>query len=162
MLAYWWIEQGKFNPLSCTRWRRIFDPLRLEWEPICGYGVYACLGGKPKVAHAEPTWFAGFKISFSYGIGWGINFVDILKVLGKMMFKIIGLKYMKFLTIFFDRLIGFSVYRHVKRLITLIVDSFLNKGCGNFISYSFVAASTLHHKIYDGVLNNESYILHAE
>ncbi|MBI5747731.1 MAG: hypothetical protein HZA00_01305 [Nitrospinae bacterium] len=76
-----------------------------------------------------------------------------------MMFKIIGLKYTNFLTIFFDRLIGFSVCRHVKRLIIGIMDSFLNKGCGNFISYSFAA---LHHKIYDGVVNNESYILHAE
>lgn len=120
------------------------------------------LSRKPKVAHADPTWFARFRISFLYGIGWGINFVDILKVLGKMMVKNIGLKYTNFLTIFFDSLIGFSVCRHVKRLIIGIMDSLLNKGCGNFISYSFVAASTLHHKIYEGVINNESYILHAE
>jgi len=80
-----------------------------------------------------------------------------------MMFKIIGLKYMKFLTIFFDRLIGFSVYKHVKRLITLIVDSFVNKGCGNFIRCSFTAESPLRHKIYgNGIVNNKSYTLHAE
>ena len=120
------------------------------------------LSRKPKVAHADPTWFARFRISFSYGIGWGINFIDILKVLGKMMVKNIGLKYMKFLTIFFDRLIGFSVCRHVKILITGIMNSFLNKWCGNFIGCSFVAVSRLHHKIYDRVVNNESYILHAE
>ncbi len=120
------------------------------------------LSRKPKVAHADPTWFARFRISFPYGIGWGINFVGILKVLGKMMVKNIGLKYTNFLTIFFDRLIGFSVCRHVKRLIIGIMDSLLNKWCGNFIGCSFVAASRLHHKIYDRVVNNESYILHAE
>jgi hypothetical protein len=90
--------------------------------------------------------------------------VDILKVLGKMMFKIIGLKYTDFLTIFFDRLIGFSVYRHVKRLITLIVDSFVNKWCCDFTGFSFAEAPIRHHdKMYDyGIVYNKSYILHAE